>query len=135
MLRLVNMFTIDTEEYYLRYYKVNDAKTFKNLVVSFYALWNHKIQEFTRNIFSKVSSKFLAYIKQYLGHTGTLTNVQNNCIKLSRFGVDITKLFIHWKITRNISCREKFFNQKILFQVFRTNFKCFFHYLCRFISG
>ena len=27
-------------------------------------------------------------------HTGTPTNVQNNCIKLSSFGVDITKLFL-----------------------------------------
>ena len=41
------------------------------------------------------SSKFLARIKKHLGHTSTLTNVQNNCIKLSDFGVDITKLFLH----------------------------------------
>ena len=38
LLRLVKTFTVDTEEYYPRCYKVNDAKTFKNLVVSFYTL-------------------------------------------------------------------------------------------------
>ena len=32
LLRLVNTFTIDTDEYYLMCYKVNDTKTFKNLV-------------------------------------------------------------------------------------------------------
>ena len=36
------------------------------------------------------SSKFLAHIEKHLGHTSTLTNAQNNCIKLSDFGVDIT---------------------------------------------
>ena len=36
----------------------------------------------------KYSSEFLAH----LGHTGTSTSVQNNCIKLSGFGVDITRL-------------------------------------------
>ena len=34
LLRLVNTFTIDTEEYYLMCYKVNDTKTFENLVRS-----------------------------------------------------------------------------------------------------
>ena len=38
LLRLVNTFTIDTDEYYPRCYKVNDAKTCKNLLASFYAL-------------------------------------------------------------------------------------------------
>ena len=37
----------------------------------------------------KYSSKFLAHIKRNLCHTGTPSNVQNNCIKLSGFGVDI----------------------------------------------
>ena len=32
----MNTFTIDTKEYFSRCYKVNDTKTFKNLVVSFY---------------------------------------------------------------------------------------------------
>ena len=32
LLRLVNTFTIDTDEYYLMCYKVNDTKTFKNFV-------------------------------------------------------------------------------------------------------
>ena len=35
LLQLVNTFTIDTEEYCPRCYKVNDAKTFKNLVYHF----------------------------------------------------------------------------------------------------
>ena len=33
LLLLVNTFTIDTGEYYPACYKVNDVKTFKNLVV------------------------------------------------------------------------------------------------------
>ena len=31
----------------------------------------------------KYSPEFLASIKKHLGHTGTPTNIQNNCIKLS----------------------------------------------------
>ena len=31
----------------------------------------------------KYSSEFRAHIKKHLGHTGTPTNAQNNCIKLS----------------------------------------------------
>ena len=38
LLRLVNTFTFDSDVYYPRCYKVNDGKTFKNLVVSFCAL-------------------------------------------------------------------------------------------------
>ena len=38
LLPLVNTFATDTDKYYLRCYKVNDTKTFKNLIVSFYAL-------------------------------------------------------------------------------------------------
>ena len=34
LLRLVNTFTIDTDEYYSRCYKVNDTKTCKNLLAS-----------------------------------------------------------------------------------------------------
>lgn len=68
------------------------------------------------------SSKFLAHTKKHLGHTVTPTNVQNNCMKLSGFGVDITKLFLHREVTRNILRRERFFNPKTLSQVFRTNF-------------
>ena len=52
--------------------------------------------------------------KNHLAHTGTPTNVQKNCIKLSDFDVGITKLLLHREITRNISCREKLFNPKIL---------------------
>ena len=42
----------------------------------------------------KYSSRILGHIRKHLGHTGTLTNLQNNCIKLPRFGADITKLFL-----------------------------------------
>ena len=35
LFRLVNTFTIDTDEYYPSCYKINDSKTFKKLVVSF----------------------------------------------------------------------------------------------------
>ena len=83
----------------------------------------------------KYSPKFLAQIKNHLGHTGTPTNFQNNCIKLSGFSVNITKFLLHREITRNISGREKFFNPIILSQIFRTNLRYFFHFLCRFISG
>ena len=38
LLLLVNTFTIDTEKYYPVCYKVNDTKTFKNIVpILFYA--------------------------------------------------------------------------------------------------
>ena len=38
LLRMVNTFTIDTDEYYPVFYKVDDAKTFKSLVpILFYA--------------------------------------------------------------------------------------------------
>ena len=83
----------------------------------------------------KCSSKFLAHIKKHLSHTGTLTNIQSNSIKLSGVVVDITKLFLHRKITRNISCQENIFNTKTLAEVVRTNLTHFFHYLYRFISG
>ena len=36
LLRLVNTFTIDTDDHYLMCYKVNDTKTFKNLVGLYY---------------------------------------------------------------------------------------------------
>ena len=42
LLRLVNTFTIDTDEYYPVCYKVNDAKTFKNLVY-YFMLANHHV--------------------------------------------------------------------------------------------
>ena len=74
-------------------------------------------------------SEFLEHIKKHLCHTGSPRNVQNNCIKLSGFGVDITRLFQHREITRNILCREKFFHPKIRSQVFSVNPTYFFHYL------
>ena len=43
LLRLVNSFIIDTDEYYLMSYKVNDTKTFKNLLgLYYYVLCSHK---------------------------------------------------------------------------------------------
>ena len=39
LLLLVNTFTIDTDEYYPMCYKVNDTKTFKNLVYYFAKLY------------------------------------------------------------------------------------------------
>ena len=43
LLQLVNTFTIDTDDYYPVCYKVNDVKTFKNLVPNYfdYMLANH----------------------------------------------------------------------------------------------
>ena len=38
LLRLGNTFIIDTDEYYLMCYKVNDTKTFKNLVGLYYII-------------------------------------------------------------------------------------------------
>ena len=43
LLRQVNTFTVNIEKYYPRCYKVNYAKTFKDLVVSFYALCSQTI--------------------------------------------------------------------------------------------
>ena len=51
-------------------------------------------------------------------YTGTSISVQNNCIKLSGFGVNTTRLFLHREITRNILCREKFFNPENSFAGF-----------------
>ena len=70
--------------------------------------------------FVKYLSIFLASIKKHLGDTGIPTNVQNNCIKLSGFGLEITKLFLHREITRNISCRETSFDPKFVSEAFRT---------------
>ena len=46
LVRLVNTFTIDTDEYYPVSYKVNDTKKFKNLVanqVYYFMLSNHHV--------------------------------------------------------------------------------------------
>ena len=46
LLRLVNTFAIDTDEYYLMCYKVNDMNTFKSLVGLYFTrfvLTNHDI--------------------------------------------------------------------------------------------
>ena len=66
--------------------------------------------------FVNYSSKFLAHIKKHLGHTGTLTNVQNKFIKLSGFGVDITKYFLHWETGND----EKHFAPRKVFQFFAS---------------
>ena len=42
LLRLVNTFTIGTDEYYPMCYKVHDAKTFKNLAY-YFMLANHHV--------------------------------------------------------------------------------------------
>ena len=42
LLQLVNTCTIDTDKYYPVCYKVNDAKTFKNLV-HYFMLANHHV--------------------------------------------------------------------------------------------
>ena len=90
---------------------------------------NKKVQKSTWNKFSKVFIRIPGTDKKHLGHAGTLANVKNNCIKLSGFGVDITRVFLHRKITRNISCREKFFITKISAQVFKTNLTYVVSYL------
>ena len=96
----------------------------------YYNKWNRgKNQKFTWNKFSKVFIQISGTYKYYLGHIGTPTNVQNNCRKLCGFGVQITRLFLYPEITRNISCREKFFNPQIHSQDFRTNPTYFFQYL------
>ena len=53
------------------------------------------------NKLSKVFIHVYGTYKQNLGHTGTPTNVQNNCIKLFGFSVDITRLFLHQEKTSN----------------------------------
>ena len=42
---------------------------------------------------SKVLIRIPGTYKKYLCHTGSPKNVQNNCIKLSGFSIDITTLF------------------------------------------
>ena len=63
---------------------------------------------------SKVLIRIPGTYKKHLCHAGSPKNVQNNCIKLSGFSIDITTLFRHREITRNILCREKFFNRKFV---------------------
>ena len=46
LLRLVNTFTIDTEEYYPMCYRVNMIKTFKNLVY-YFTVCAHKLSIIT----------------------------------------------------------------------------------------
>ena len=85
-----------------------------------------KIQKFIWNKCNKECIRISGtYKKKHLCQT---KNVQNNCIKLAGFGVDITRVFWHREISRNILCREKFFNPKVRSQVFRTNPTYFFHY-------
>ena len=113
---------------YFLHFKLLTSNTIKNEI-------RKKFKKLLGSNLVKYSSEFLAHIKKHLGHIGAPTNVQNNCIKLSGFGVDITKLFLHWEITRNISCREKFSTQKFLRRFLGTNLTHFQHYLCHFFSG
>ena len=57
-----------------------------------------KNQKFTWNkVFIRIPGRY----KKHLGHTGTLPSAQNNCIKLSGFGVTITRLFLNREIKTN----------------------------------
>ena len=56
-----------------------------------------------------------------LGHTGTPTNFQNNCINIIRFGVDIARTFLHWEIRRDFRVLGKFFNSGNSIAFLRTN--------------
>ena len=58
----------------------------------------------------KYSSKFLGHVKKYLVHTGTPTNVQNNSIKLSGFGVN-EKHFVLRKVFQPENSFAGFYNQ------------------------
>ena len=97
---------------------------FHNYFLCFELLASNTIKNETRKQFKNLlginfvnySSKFLAYIKKHLGHTGTLTNVQNKFIKLSGFGVDITKYFLHWETGND----EKHFAPREVFQFFAS---------------
>ena len=64
LLRLVNIFTIDTEEYHPVCYKVNDAKTFKTPVY-YFMLANHhvydRLNRLTRT-FKIIAIDFQCYI-------------------------------------------------------------------------
>ena len=70
----------------------------------------------------KVSEVFIqipgTYENMLIVHTGIPVNAQNNCIKLSGFGVDITRIFLHRKITRNISCPRKVLQLRKFFRSF-----------------
>ena len=58
----MNTSTIDTEEHYPRCYKVNDAKIFKSLVVSFYALRSKQIICILQKIGSHLTGTFKNHI-------------------------------------------------------------------------
>ena len=49
--------------------------------------------------------------------------------KIIWFGVDITRVFPHREITRNISRRKNFFNTKIYSRALKTNPTYFYHCL------
>ena len=55
----MNTFTIDTEQYYPVYYKVNDAKIFKN-VVYYFVLANHHLGLYYRPARLTVAFKIIA---------------------------------------------------------------------------
>ena len=80
----------------------------------------------------KYSSEFLAHIRK--ARTDKPTNVQNNCIKLFFFGVDITSLFLHPEITRTFRAEKSSSTQKFVCRVLRpaSHTSSITH---RFISG
>ena len=89
-----------------------------NFCQQYYKRWNSgKIEKFTWNKFSKVFIRIPGTSRSYR-HTNK-----------SSFDFDITRFFLQREITRNVSCRGKFFNPKMCSQVFRTNPIYFFHYL------
>ena len=63
-----------------------------------------KIQKFTENKFSKIFIRIPGTYKKHLGHTDTSRSVQNNCTKLSGFGFDITRPFLHRGNNEKHSC-------------------------------
>ena len=84
------------------------------------------------NLINKVFIQIPGTHKKHLGHTCTPTAVQNNCIKLSGFGVGITRPFLHREITINISCPRKVLQLRKFFRKFlgptshTFSIRCFF---------
>ena len=65
-----------------------------------------KTLEFTRNKFNKIFIQTSGTYNKHLGHTGTPTNFNNNCIKISGFDVVITE---NVEFARKVLQLEKLF--------------------------
>ena len=94
-----------------------------------------RIIKFNLNKFRKVFTQIPDTYKKNLGHAGTQTNVQNNCIKYLVLVLTSVKLFLHREITRNISCREKFFNSLKIISLVLGPTSHTLSIVCRFPSG